>query len=58
MKPELDDLSTATTTQRQGPMTFTLILNIVLSMAVLAAVLGLLVCSITTERRSLTRAGS
>jgi hypothetical protein len=37
-------------------MTVTLILNIVLSTAVFAAVLGLLVCSIATERRSLPRA--
>ena len=37
-------------------MTISLILNIVLSTAVLVAVLGLLVWSITTQHRSLPRA--
>jgi hypothetical protein len=37
-------------------MTLILILNIVLSTAVLAVVLGLLVCSIATQHRGLPRA--
>jgi hypothetical protein len=37
-------------------MTLILILNIVLSTAVLAVVLGLLVCSIATQRHSAPRA--